>query len=1633
LNAIISSNAQTIQIYHNGGDSLSSGNIQILLNGQDFTTAFMENGATGWSTWSVGQSLTYNIPPGTPVPSSIQIVYKGGGVSQVIAASGQGSTGSLSVPAPGVTGITPNTGIVGHTVHITNLAGSNFFNGASVTFINAGYGTVTASNVSVVSATQITCDFNIPNSQEGTWDVVVTNPNGPSGTLINGFTTFAALAPVVAFSGTPLSGTVPLTVSFTDSSANFPTSWLWTFGDGNRSYSQNPVYTYQIPGTYNVSLTATNTAGSGNLTKTNYITVNPIVTYTINATATPPGGSISPSGTVIVLLGNNQAFTISPDTGYSIADVLVDGVSNGTISSYTFTNVAANHTINATFAINQYTINATSGANGTVTPAGLTLVNYGSSQTYNITPNIGYNVADVEVNNASVGSVTTYQFTNVNANQTISATFAINQYTITPSISGGNGTISPNTVQTVNYGDTPTFNFTPNSGYHLNTVTVNGSLVTPTGNSYTFPPVTTNQTIVGTFLVNPPVANFTGTPRTGAIPLAVTFTDISTNNPTSWLWNFGDGNTSTAQNPTNTYVAAGNYSVQLTATNAGGSNTSLQNGYIFAYIPAVANFTANVTTGPNPLTVQFTDLSTGSPYNWYWQFGDTYIVNTSTAQNPVHTYQTVGIYSVNLTVSNTYSSSYLNRTNYINDTTPPPIARIYANVTSGVAPLAVSFTDLSGNSPTSWLWSFGDGSANVTTQDATHTFASAGSYNVSLTATNAGGSSTAYKMINVYVPPTFTSIAPTTGPLAGGTPVTIIGTNLIGATTSGIYNVSIGGTALTNMTVVSNTTIIGSTLAHAAGAVNVVITTPNGTVTGTGAYTYESPPTFTSIAPSTGPVSVSTPITIIGTNLIGATNSGSSLYNVSIGGTAMTNMTVVSSTTIIGSTPANATAGAVNVVITTPNGTATGPNAYTYVAAPAFTSITPATGPLVGGTPITIIGTNLIGATNSGSSIYNVSIGGTAITNMTVVSSTTIIGSTLAHAAGAVNVVITTPNGTATGTGAYTYVAAPTFTSITPTTGPVSVSTPITIIGTNLIGATNSGSSIYNVSIGGTALTNMTVVSSTTIIGSTPANATAGAVNVVITTPNGTATGPSAYTYVTAPTFTSITPTYGPLSGSTPITIIGTNLIGATNSGSSIYNVSIGGTAITNMTVVSSTTIIGSTLAHAAGAVNVVITTPNGTATGPNAYTYVTAPAFTSITPATGPLVGGTPITIIGTNLIGATNSGSSIYNVSIGGTAITNMTVVSSTTIIGSTLAHAAGAVNVVITTPNGTVTGTGAYTYVAAPTITSISPTYGVQAFGTRVNITGTNLVGANAGGLYNVTFGSNLATINANTATTINMTAPAGSSNNTVTVTVATPNGTATILYNYFNVTTFTATQAGGWPVPTNVSAIQYLVVAGGGGGGRYGGGGGAGGVLSGTLTSGLSGSLTVTVGAGGTGATTNAVGGSGGNSVFATITATGGGGGGSSGATVGSGGRTGGNGGSGGGGSRSTYLGGTATPAGQGYAGGWGNTTTGGNYLGGGGGGGGATGGAANTTVAGNGGAGTTSTITGAAVTYAGGGGGGAYTGNTAGSGGAGGGGAGSNSGTGTAGTANTGGGGGGGNSAPGSGGNGGTGIIIIRYW
>jgi PKD repeat protein len=102
-----------------------------------------------------------------------------------------------------------------------------------------------------------------------------------------------------------------------------------------------------------------------------------------------------------------------------------------------------------------------------------------------------------------------------------------------------------------------------------------------------------------------PVASFTGTPVSGNAPLNVVFTDASTGSPTSWSWTFGDGGTSTAQNPSHTYTAGGTYTVALTVSNAAGSNTQTRTGYITVTTGSapVANFTGTPTTGTAPLAV----------------------------------------------------------------------------------------------------------------------------------------------------------------------------------------------------------------------------------------------------------------------------------------------------------------------------------------------------------------------------------------------------------------------------------------------------------------------------------------------------------------------------------------------------------------------------------------------------------------------------------------------------------------------------------------------------------------------------------------------------------------------------------------------------------------------------------------------------------------------------------------------------------------------------------------------------------------------------------------------------------------------------------------------------------------------
>ena len=309
--------------------------------------------------------------------------------------------------------------------------------------------------------------------------------------------------------------------------------------------------------------------------------------------------------------------------------------------------------------------------------------------------------------------------------------------------------------------------------------------------------------------------------------------------------------------------------------------------------------------------------------------------------------------------------------------------------------------------------------AGTVVLSGTPTAAGTATFTVHVVDPPGGDLSKAYTLTVLQPVPTVTAVTPTNGPTAGGTSVTITGTDF-----ENVSAVKFGATNATTFSFVNATTVTATSPAGAAGTVDITVTTPGGTSTTSAAdqFTYVAAPTVASVGPSSGSTTGGTSVTITGTNFTGATA-------VTFGGTAATNVIVVGPTSITATTPAHA-AGAVDVVVTTPGGPGTGSGVYTYVAPPTVASVSPNAGPIAGGTDVTITGTDFTGATA-------VTFGGTAATNVIVVGPTSITATTPAHAAGAVDVVVTTPAGTGTGTNVYTYAAAPTVASVSPNAGPI--------------------------------------------------------------------------------------------------------------------------------------------------------------------------------------------------------------------------------------------------------------------------------------------------------------------------------------------------------------------------------------------------------------------------------------------------------------------------------------------------------------------------------------------------------------------------------------------------------------------
>ncbi len=512
--------------------------------------------------------------------------------------------------------------------------------------------------------------------------------------------------------------------------------------------------------------------------------------------------------------------------------------------------------------------------------------------------------------------------------------------------------------------------------------------------------------------------------------------------------------------------------------------------------------------------------------------------------------------------------------------------------------------------------------------------------------------------------PSVTGVTPNSGGASGGTAVTISGANFVAVPT-----VTLGGVAATNVAFSSATSITATVPAGTAGPVEVVVTNPDGQKGSLlNGYTYIGAPTVTGVAPNTGGVAGGTPVTITGTGFeVGAT--------VTLGGVAATSVLVTSNTTLTATTGPHA-AGSVDVVVTNPGGQAgTLANGFSYVVGPTVSSVAPNSATTAGGVQVTITGANFV-------SVPTVTIGGVPATNVAFASASSILATVPAHAAGTVDVVVTNPDGqSGTLAGGFTYRSAPTVVAVTPNQGPTAGGTGITISGSGFVtGAT--------VTLGGAAATGVSVASATTITATTPAHA-AGSVDIVVTNPDSQAGVLSnGFTYTAGPSIASITPNRGPVAGGFQVTISGANFV-------AVPTVTFGGTPATNVAFSNSTSLLVTVPARGAGTVDVVVTNPdNQSGTLAGGFTYDPPPAVSSVSPNTGGLTGGDSITISGTAFVnGAT--------VLFGSTPATGVVVNNATSITAVNPPGSAGAVDVVVTNPDGqSGTLSNGFTYLA-PTL--------------------------------------------------------------------------------------------------------------------------------------------------------------------------------------------------------------------------------------------------------------------------------------------------------------------------------------------
>lgn len=559
--------------------------------------------------------------------------------------------------------------------------------------------------------------------------------------------------PVANFTSNVTNGCAPLIVSFQDISTGNPTQWSWDLGNGVISSQKNPIGTYFNPGTYTVKLRVQNANGIDSVIKTSYIIVHDVPTVNFSNSVSSGCFPLKVQFTDLSLAnsGNNVEWLWDfGDGNFSnqqnpLHTYVVAGSFTITLqvknSRGCFKIINKPNLINVTEGVNKsFSViqNTNCGVPSTVsfnnTSTSILPVTYlwdfgdGTnssilSPTKTYTAPGSYTVSLISV--TSSGCRDTLIKPNLINIGLVAASFTNSGNCINSAVNFTN-TSTPNAVQVLwNFGDGTTSTSNNPSKIYSNPGSYQVKLIADFGSCL--------DSMTKTITIHPkPVAAFTNTPAGAcAAPLNVTFTNNSFGGD-SYQWNFGDGNTSIQQSPTNNYLQTGVFDVTLKVTNSFGCTDSLKKiGAVKIALPQVISLNGAPYADCAPYSSTFSaNVNSPEPIVQYeWDFGDA--TPPVFGQSPFHTYPNVGVYSITVKVTTVSGCTSTFQMPSAVKLDPKPTASFSATPLNGCASDNYTFTNSSSSNVTSWTYSFGDG-ATSSLPNPIHNYVDTGKFTVTL-------------------------------------------------------------------------------------------------------------------------------------------------------------------------------------------------------------------------------------------------------------------------------------------------------------------------------------------------------------------------------------------------------------------------------------------------------------------------------------------------------------------------------------------------------------------------------------------------------------------------------------------------------------------------------------------------------------------------------------------------------------------------------------------------------------------------------------------------------------------------------------------------------------------------------------